>query len=201
MNRTALICALALAPSLRAQDPAVTPSPTPAAAIQSAQHAQGASPEPTPFRLDRPISSHMADVLSSSMPKYAPPTPTPAPAAEVDARDIDKPRNEIKRLPKYVVRAPAPPVFREQDLYSKNSLGSLGMTRYAGLNLGPLSLFNQSVGQQLVEDDERQKNIADLKDTASLIGRGDKKESEFILKETDSTYLRSSDWTPPAPNH
>ena len=200
MNRTALLIALAIAPILRAEDPLATPSPTPPPAAKGPQALPSPPPDFPAFRLERPVSSHMADVLSSSMPKYAPPTPTPAPEAEVDARDVDKPRNEIRRLPKYVVRAPTPPVFREQDLYSKASLGALGMTRYAGFNIGPLSLLNQSAAKQMVEDDERLKNIADLKDAASLSGRGGK-ESEFILKESNDTYLRSSDWTPPAPNH
>ena len=135
------------------------------------------------------------------MPKYSPPKPPPPPQPVVDLRDIDKPKNTIKRLPKYVVHARTPPVFREQDVNTPAGLAAIGLKKYGGLNLSPI--LNQNIAKQMIQDDERTANMADLTDSANDIARGTKSdaaESEFIKKESADTYMRQEDWTPSAPN-
>lgn len=155
---------------------------------------------------NQPRSSYLAAMLAAGMPKYSPPKPPPKnPEAGVDLRTIDRPKNEIIRLPKFVVHGERPPVFRERDLYTKSGLAELEMSRYGGLNIGPLSPLNAPIAEQMYRDDERLKNIADLKDTAAAMQRGgDAAESAYILRASDDTYMsasRSFDWGAPAPQN
>lgn len=145
--------------------------------------------------------SEVTAALAEGRPKYAPPKASDTnllvdPNA-VDARDINKPKNEIKRLPKYVVRQQAPPIFRTRDLYTKAAQTDLAMKQYAGLGfIPPLSFLNRNVADQMAAEDERLGNISDLKDTAASMGAGgDSAESKFILRETQDTYMRDEGWT------
>ncbi len=190
MIRPLFLLCLAFAPALAAQTAPAPEAPTTSAPATT-----------TSYSLEERANTRLSSQLADSMPKYSPPKPPPPPSPEVDIRDVDKPRNTIKRLPKYMVRAPRPPVFREQDIYTNDGLGALGVKKYAGLNLSPI--LNQKVGEQMIRDDQRTANMADLEDTASDIGRGTKSdaaESEFIRKESTDTYLRQESWTPSAPN-
>ncbi len=148
-------------------------------------------------RRSRPISNSLAASLADSMPKYNPP-PKPKPEEEndqdVDLRDIDKPRNQIIRLPKYVVQEPKPPVFRERDLHSLQSRTSLAMQRYAGLNLGPFSRLNRPIALAMYQEQERVDNMADLEDTARTISVGDKAAADYIRRESASTFMRTSEF-------
>ncbi len=146
-------------------------------------------------------SSGVAAALAEGMPHYTPPKPAekdllsePDP---VDARDINKPKNEIKRLPKYVVRQAQPPIFRKKDLYTREGQTDLAMKQYSGLSLiPPLAFLNRGVAAEMAAEDERLGNISDLKDTAATMGRGgDSAESQFIMRATQDTYLRDSGWT------
>jgi len=161
---------------------------------------------PAPKR-DRAVSDSLAASLAASMPKYNPP-PKPRPEDEdVDLRDVDKPRNGIIRLPKYVVREKKPPVFRERDLYTNKGLSDLARRRYLtpgymALNAYhlPIPFFASSESpEQLALDmyaeDERLNNISDLHDTAQTLGRGgDDAASTYIKRVTDETYIRGFDF-------
>ena len=202
MNRLSPLLLLALAPALQAQS--TTTAATSGTVTTTSSVSTDASPTP-PVSFESHANSHLSFQLADSMPHYSPPKPPPPPQPDVDIRDVDKPRNTIKRLPKYMVRAPKPPVFRDKDLYTSDGLGALGMKKYAGLNFGPLPWLNQATAKQMVEDDQRAANMADLEDTANAIGRGTKSdaaESEYIKKASSETYMRQdSSWTPASPGH
>ncbi|HMD61791.1 MAG TPA: hypothetical protein VKG78_10180 [Opitutaceae bacterium] len=211
MNRASkiLLAVMAAAAPAAAQN---GPSPTPAPAHSAPDSSPAAGPDagdassivladkaPTlaPLQPDdgsgRSVSAKIAEDLASGMPRYNPPTPTPTPAAEpLDMRDVDKPRNEIRRLPKYVVRESRPPVFRNRDLYTTEGLAGLGFKRHPGLGFpGNILGLNSEVAYQMYLDDERLANIEDLTDTARAMARGgDKAESEYILKASQETYIR-----------
>jgi hypothetical protein len=152
----------------------------------------------------RAISAKVAADLASGMPKYAPPTPTPTATGEPqDMRDIDKPKNEIPRLPQYVVRESRPPVFRNRDLFTTEGLANLSFKRHPGLLIGNILGGNSDVAYQMYLDDQRQANMEDLTDTARAMARGgDTAESEYILKESQETYMRPIEetWTGPGGN-
>jgi hypothetical protein len=158
------------------------------------------TPAATPRRT-RAVSAAVAAALAAEMPKYAPPKPA-APEAEedlTDQRDIDKPRNQIIRLPDYVVREKRPPVFRSRDINTTKGLGELALKRYfsetgRALNRFTLPLIGMSpeaYALMLYAEDERLENIAGLKAIAAdlkALGTG---QSEAIGRETDRTYIRT----------
>ena len=185
-----LISGLMLAPVIHAQSPAAaTPEKT----------APLTTPPP-PAKRDRPVSSGVASALAASMPKYNPP-PKPAPVDEdVDARDVDKPKNGIIRLPKYTVQEKKPPVFRERDIYTTGGLADLAKNRYLTatdrmLNRVTLPLFGTSQearAMAMYAEEERLHNMSDLKDTAKDISRTDPNDGAYIKRVTDQTYMRDS---------
>jgi hypothetical protein len=151
---------------------------------------------------ERSVSPGVAQALSLGMPKYNPPTPTPVAANEPqDMRDVDKPKNEIKRLPSYVVHDSRPPVFRDRDLYTQDGLVSLSYKLHPGLGIGNIAGLNDAPAYEIFLEDERLANIADLKDTARAIANGgDLAEGKYILEETQDTYMRADqgfNWSGP----
>lgn len=143
----------------------------------------------------RSVSPAVAAALAQGLPKYSPPKPTPDPSAEAqDLRDIDKPRNEIPRLPKYVVHERRPPVFRERDILTDSGLIDLSLKSHPGLNIGNLFGLNDYVARQMIYDDLRLKNIEDLNETAySFEQGGDPAEAKYILRATQDAYMRTDD--------
>lgn len=143
-------------------------------------------------------------MLSAGMPHWSPPPP-PAPAPKPKAEDEpeDQPRNHIVRLPKYMVHAPPPPIFREKDLYSPEALAQLALLRYKGLSLLPLADMNSKIGSEMLREDQRLQSISSLNDTADAMARGgDKAEADYIRGITQSSYSQSSsDWGGPVPQN
>ncbi|HTZ19457.1 MAG TPA: hypothetical protein VMC06_01135 [Opitutaceae bacterium] len=159
-----------------------------------------------------------ATAITSGLPRYNPP-PKPAPkktSADVEGEDEaepedrplapDQPRNKIIRLPRYIVEGDRPPVFRERDIYTKQALAAIAMRRYlSGLDRSLLSRYTlplfgtspESRAMAMYEEDARLQNISDLKKSAANARlAGDKADSDYILRETNSTFLRSGgmDW-------
>lgn len=173
------------------------PSPALAQSEEGLERAAPAQPAPPPAGKPRTVSSATAAMLAASMPKFDPPKPAPKPepVKEVDLRDIDKPKNGIIRLPKYVVHGEKPPIFREEDLYTKRGLTGLAMHRYAGLNIGPLSGLNAPIALEMYREDERLQSMSDLAETAHAMSRGgDDPEGQYILRQTQDTYGHQMDF-------
>src|SRR5690606_20099473 len=93
---------------------------------------------------------------------------------DIDMREVDKPRNQIIRLPEYVVREEKPPVFRERDIYTQKGLRELARMRYLSetgqaLNRFNIPLFGMGADAYALmryEEEERLNNISDLNETA-----------------------------------
>ena len=195
--------------AVSAQDAAPTPAPAPVAPAAQTTDASsvvlaakpGVYVAPTPLPdsdgATRSVSAGVAAALSAGAPRYSPPTPAPSPTPEV----VDKPKNGIVRLPKYVVNESRPPVFRDRDLYTGDALLDLTMRRHAGLFFGNILGLNAenkpgSPGYQMMVDDERKDNMDDLFDTAHAMAQGgDYAEGSYILQQSQSTYMRGGgDW-------
>jgi hypothetical protein len=152
----------------------------------------------------RAISPEVASLLAAGMPKYNPPKPVEASSEEelVDLREIDRPRNQIIRLPEVVVQEKKPPVFRERDIYTRKGLAELAKQRYfsegaQALNRYKLPLFGmgmETYALQMRADDERLENIADLEETAAAIEGADPENASYIRRATADTYIRRSDF-------
>lgn len=182
----------------------MAPTPTPPPAALESADASGvllapkrADYVPAPATdsdgVARTVSPGIAAALADGMPKFNPPTPTPAVTAEPqDLRDIDKPKNEIPRLPKYVVHESRPPVFRDRDLYTPEGLVALSFKNHPGLAIGNILGLNEGPARDMWFDDQRLASISDLDDTAHAMAQGgDKAEASYILQETQDTFMRS----------
>jgi hypothetical protein len=219
MNRAlkSLLAFMVAAGIAAAQADAPTPTPAAATAAPDATATSGTTDARTTVLADHPVapapssgfyapersvSPDVAQALSLGMPKYNPPTPTPVAANQPqDMREVDKPKNEIKRLPSYVVHDSRPPVFRDRDLYTQDGLVSLSYKLHPGLGLGNIAGLNDAPAYEIFLEDERLANIADLNDTARAIATGgDLAEGKYILEETQDTYMRADqgfNWSGP----
>jgi hypothetical protein len=199
---TSLFCASLLAlpavPGFGQAAPAAPQSP-----ILASPPAENTAPA-TPRRT-RAISGDAAAALAAATPKYTPPPPKPPPKPEeelVDAREIDKPKNTIVRLPKYIVQEKKPPVFRERDIHTEKGLTDIAMRRYISdfdraLNRWTLPIFGVSKearARAMYAEDERLRNMSDLQDAGVNASKTDAAAGTYILKESQKTFLRSSDF-------
>ena len=154
----------------------------------------------------REVSSSVAARLFDALPKYTPPPPKPAQDEDVDLRDVDKPKNHIIRLPRYVVHQPRPPVLSERAVHTKQGLEALAMERYwtegyRALNPFTLPLFGTSpekAAMAMYEEDERLKNMSDLNEQARMVGSEDKAQGQYVKKQVQQTFIRPGDfdWKP-----
>lgn len=153
----------------------------------------------------RAISSDVAAQLAASRPKFSPvaPPPPPKPESELaDLRDVDKPKNTIVRLPKFVVQEQRPPIFRERDIYTKQGLESLAMRRYLSetdrvLNRFTLPLFGISSAQRamaMYEEDERLKNMSDVADHTNMVMKSDAAAGAKLKADAQQTFMRWQDF-------
>ena len=156
----------------------------------------------------RTVSPAMADLLKAALPKLAPVKPAEkTPAAESpDLREIDKPRNAIVRLPKYVVREPKPPVFTDRELYGAKAFGERLARRYYPdwylafnrlAQFTPLALYLPSAGASALarfEDEERLRKKAEFEGLANLIMLSDPKAGAKAKEVTRDTFMRWTDF-------
>ncbi|MBI5693843.1 MAG: hypothetical protein HZC55_27525 [Verrucomicrobia bacterium] len=186
-------------PDLRAQ------TAPPASPILNAAPADTPAPSSSSPRRSRAISGEAAAALAAAAPKYTPPPPKPPPKPEeemVDMREVDKPKNAIVRLPKYIVQEKKPAVFRERDIHTEKGLTDIAMRRYMSeadraLNRWTLPLFGiskEARARAMYEEDERLQNMSDLRDAGVNATRSDPAAGSYILRESQKTFLRSSDF-------
>jgi hypothetical protein len=118
----------------------------------------------------RVVSEDTAAKLAAAAPKFVPPADTPAPvgAAETSpvARDSLKPRNQIIRLPRYIVEEPKLhiPKSELQVLTPKGRI-EYAFERRPGLRFGPFAFLNRRIALEMLEDDlmaQRRREEADL---------------------------------------
>ncbi len=215
MNRASQLLLALLAVALPAAGQGTAPVPA-AGPDQAAPQAADAStvilaakpsppPVPTPVvdpnDTGRTVSSRIAADLASGMPKFGAPAPTPTPV--IDTSDLDRPRNQIPRLPKYVVRESRPPVFRNRDLFTNEGLIDLSFKSHPGLIFGNLLGLNGPLAYQMYLDEQRLSDMHDLSDTAHAMDRGgDKAESDYILQASQETFMRPVEeiWGGPGAN-
>jgi hypothetical protein len=201
---TATVGVASLLPVVTAQTPA-DPGTSPLFAPAPAATQKTESNAPATPRRNRAISSEVAAALAAAAPKYTPPPPAPPPKPEselVDLREVDKPKNTIVRLPKYVVQEPKPPVFTERSIHTEKGLTDIAMRRYISdadraLNRWTLPLFGTSKearAMAMYAEDERLRNMANLEETAIAASKSDAAAGTYIRKEAQKTFLRSSDF-------
>jgi hypothetical protein len=153
----------------------------------------------------RAISTDVARMLSSNMPKFVPQSARPAETKADDATsqfENDQPRNGIIRLPKMVVREPRPVIFTERAIHTKKGLAELAFKRYISeadraLNRFTLPLFGISAearALQMYAEDERLRNMADLSDAARIVNLTDTDAGVYLQRAAQQTYMRTNDF-------
>lgn len=168
-----------------------------------AQDQKSDDSEPAPStRNTRAISPEVAAALAAGMPKYNPPKPVEKKSEDeqVDMREVDKPRNQIIRLPEYVVREEKPPVFRERDIYTQKGLTELARMRYLSetgraLNRFNIPLFGMGADAYALmryEEEARLQNISDLNESARDAALTDPENAKAIREATRDTYAREN---------
>lgn len=211
MDRGVMLAASLMAAVTTASGLDVTSTPAPANAGQAAAPdtssiilapkpaAKAAAPKPSGDGL----SPGLTAAISAGMPAYVPQSVRAAAASGPDLRDIDRPKNEIPRLPatmmsRYVVHSTSVHIFRNRDLYTKSGLIELAMKEHPGLRIGNIFGLNSEVAYEMFLDDERNGKMEDLQDTALAVAvGGDGGEAQAILDETDDAFMRTEDFSGP----
>ena len=158
----------------------------------------------TPKRA-RAISPEVSAALAAAAPKYTPPPPKPEPKPEseqVDLREVDKPKNQIIRLPKYMVREQKPVVFSERAITTDKGLADIAVRRYISevdraLNRFHIPFLTGSMEDRalaMYAEDERLKNMSDLRDSAADAAKVDPAAGTYIMRESRQTFMRTSDF-------
>lgn len=161
---------------------------TPPAATPAAQSPAAAAP-----KKERVLSSESSNALAARV-KYEPPPPEPA--VPVPPPEEDLPRNEIIRLPKYVVEGERPPVFNERSLYSKEQMEKLAAQRYLSdlhrnLNRYRIGREDEKFAMMSYFEQERLRNMAATEGYVALYrAAGDTAKAEEVKEEAYSTFVR-----------
>jgi hypothetical protein len=166
-------------PSAQGDTASIILATRPAAAPPAAQ----GSPKPD----NRPAPGSVAANIAAGLPAYVPVKPGTGPAGEAtDLRDIDKPRNQIPRLPvevmqRYVVRESRLPVFRPRDLYTKAGLIDLAFKEHPGLRIGNFFNLNAKAAYQAIVSEQLYADRMELTDLAiAMAVGGDAEEAEAM---------------------
>jgi len=199
-----LLAFMTVAASAAAQG--VTPTPTPMVQAADASNIifapKPTAPEPTPNlgTTQRPVSPTIAADISLGMPVYSPELNLPkSDASAADLRDIDKPKNQIPRLPvvmmqKYVVRESRLPVFRTRDLYTKAGLIELSFKEHPGLRIGNFFNLNSKAAYDMIIDEQLFAARQDLVDTVFAMAAGGDPQEVDVMQQAilDSAFIRES---------
>ncbi len=166
----------------------------PSSEVVAARPLEGGVPAAGSNTLTR-VSAEVRASLRDAIPQFEVPRPaTPPPAAAPDPG----PNNEIVRLPTVDVQADRPPVFKNEELYSRRDQQNLALRKYAGLNVTPwgfLNRLNAPIAMQMYEEDQRLMKMQQVSDTAAAFSRaGDDDTSEYLKKTSNATFLRTPDF-------
>ena len=177
------------APEPKAAAPELSPAPAPGATAPADASA--------PSKRPRAVSSEVAAILATGMPKYNPPPPPPTKKAEDEAEstDTNKPKNGIVRLATVVVQGKRTPVFRESDLLNEKGLSKLAMQKYSGLDVPLIGFLKRPIALQMYREEQRLSDIDELRrDASDAKQAGDTAGSDYIRRTAVETFVRRSDF-------
>jgi len=207
-NIQIIVTLIASAVSAAAQGVAPTPSlqAADASSIIFAPKPPVSEPEPTPGKGTdrRPVSTEITAEISLGLPAYSPEILAPSGGSPTaDLRDIDRPKNQIPRLPvslmkKYVVRESRLPVFRTRDLYTKAGLIDLAFKEHPGLRIGNFFNLNAKVAYEIIIEEQLYAARQDLVDTVlAVAAAGDAEEVGVMQRAIIDESMMS--WWPQRP--
>jgi hypothetical protein len=103
-----------------------------------------------------------------------------------DLREIDKPRNQIPRIPaemmqRYVVRESRLPVFRPRDLHTTAGLIDQSFKEHLGLRIGNFFNLNAKAAHEAIVNEQLLADRQELTDLAvAMAVGGDQEEAEAM---------------------
>ena len=145
----------------------------------------------------RETSADTAAKINATLPKFSPvKTPESEAAVELpDLREIDKPRNGIIRLPKYMVPGRRAPAFKEYDLLTPEGKLELAYQRNPGLRFGSLPfLTNNGAALFMAWEELRLERMAEMNDLVGLYQYSDPKSGAALKREAQKTFIRTGDF-------
>lgn len=185
----------------------------PAAATSTEAATSPATTAPTP-PASGTVSTNISSALTASLPTYNPAAEKAkkeAAAAEAaeDAAVLTeegaaRPRNQIVRLPRYIVESSKPQVFTEKDVATKKGAGNLAVKKYLSefdsgvLNKFTLPLLGMSAEDRalmMAAEEERLGNIKSTDETISLLKETDPSEAASLQEDAYDTFMRPSSFT------
>ncbi len=186
-----IILAACLTASAVAQTPEQAPEQPPASEQSSTT---------TTTTRTRGISREASAALSAAY-RYQPPPPEPEETDEdLDMREVDRPRNEIIRLPRYLVEEQRPPIFSEQNLYNRQQLEKLAAQRYLSeFHRNMLSRYrigreDQAFAQLMYQENQRLQSLSTFGQQASLYrAAGDEEKADAVEEQANSSFVRQPD--------
>lgn len=170
-------------PAQEADASSIVLAPKPAAPAASARSAA------------RPVSPGIASDIAAGLPAFA---GTPAPSPEADLRDLERPRNQIPRLPvemmkRYTVHEARLPEFRTVDLYTPAGLTDLAFKEHPGLRIGNIFNLNAKAAYAAIMDELRASNRQGLVDTTFAMAVGGDTEEGRLLQQAilDEEFMQA----------
>lgn len=150
--------------------------------------------EPAPLlatKAVRRISPETAARLAATSPTFAPPpAPAATPAVPVDLREVDRPRNQIIRLPAYRVEAPKVPELKERHILRPRAKLDLVFQRNPGLRVGNFFGLNGGIAAAMLADEERLERMREFNDLVSLLNFSEPPASPELRQTLDTTFMR-----------
>ena len=147
---------------------------------------------PTAPKKPRPMSDEVAAIMATGRPKYNPPKVEEKQPEPV----VEEPKNDIPRLPQFVVRGNRTPVFKnfkERDLHDAKGLSDIEMKRHPGLDIPYIGFLNRPVALEMYRDEQRLNDIDEVRKAASDAAMaGDTAGSDYIRRVGAETFVRRS---------
>lgn len=148
------------------------------------------------------LSSDTAAKLAALAPKFTPPPETPAeprPPARVPAEtkttdDSDKPRNQIIRLPSYLVQDYRISNYKERYILTPQAKIDLQFKKLPGLHIGNLFGLNQGIAAFMLWEEERLERMREMQDLAGLMSYGPPDEFKKVKREVQKAFIREPDF-------
>ena len=142
---------------------------------------------------DRPrtVSSELAAKLSLNAPKFIPPKPdgekAPAPP---DPRETDKSKNDIIRLPNYIVKEDKPPVFPNRELLTPEGKLQEALRRRPGFRI----LASDGVALAMLEEEHHLERVSEMNDLIGILQLGRDAEAIKVKSPLKNAPLRQPSW-------
>lgn len=167
-----------------------------APATETTAKSEASAPPAEAGSKSRAVSAETSAKIGAGMPKFSPPKPAeaaaPAAAPVAEAKEADKPRNTIIRLPRHVVQDRRDPVIKDREILTPKGKLELALKRYPGLRFGSLPfLSNNGIAMLLLEEDLRLERKTEMEDLVELYHYSDPKKGAAMKTEVYRAFTRT----------